>query len=41
MKVMLVLVAIIAWYIMAPLAFLIGIGDTWLDWRARARAKPL
>jgi hypothetical protein len=41
MKVMVVLVSIVALYFMAPLAFLIGLGDTWLDWRSRAQPKPL
>lgn len=41
MKVMLVVVAVVALQFMAPLAFLIGLGDTWLDWRSRAQPKPL
>jgi len=41
MKAMLIIVTATALIFMAPLAFLIGIGDTWLDWRSRAQAKPL
>ena len=41
MKFMLVIAAIVAWQIMTPLAFLIGLGDTWLDWRSRVQAKLL
>jgi hypothetical protein len=41
MKVMLVVAAVVAWYVMAPLAFIIGLGDTWLDWRSRAQGKSL
>ncbi|HUQ98364.1 MAG TPA: DUF2232 domain-containing protein [Gemmatimonadaceae bacterium] len=37
MRVMLVVATMLAWYIMAPLAFLIGLGDTWVDWRSRAQ----
>ena len=40
MNFMLVIAAIVAWQVMAPLAFLIGLGDTWLDWRSRAQARP-
>lgn len=40
MKFMLIAAAIFAWPIMTALAFVIGLGDTWLDWRARAQAKP-
>lgn len=41
MKIMLITAAIFAWPIMATMAFVIGLGDTWLDWRARAQAKAL
>lgn len=40
MRAILVISTVLALYVMAPLAFLIGIGDTWLDWRSRAQ-KPL
>jgi hypothetical protein len=39
MKVMLVVAAIFAWPIMTALAFIIGLGDTWMDWRTRAQAR--
>lgn len=39
MKFMLIVAAIFAWPIMTALAFVIGLGDTWLDWRARAQAR--
>ena len=41
MKFMLIVAAIFAWPIMTALAFIIGLGDTWLDWRTRAQAKAL
>lgn len=41
LKAMLVVAAIFAWPLMAALAFIIGLGDTWLDWRSRVAAKPL
>lgn len=41
LKFMLIVAAIFAWQVMAALAFGIGLGDTWLDWRSRARAKAL
>ncbi len=41
LRVMLVIAAVFAWPIMTALAFGIGLGDTWLDWRSRAQAKPL
>jgi hypothetical protein len=41
MKAMLIVAAIFAWPIMTALAFIIGLGDTWLDWRTRAQAKAL
>ena len=41
MKVMLLGAAIFAWPIMTALAFVIGLGDTWLDWRSRVKQKPL
>lgn len=41
MKFMLIIAAIFAWPVMATMAFVIGLGDTWLDWRARAQAKAL
>lgn len=40
MKVMLIVAAIVAWPMMATLAFVIGLGDTWLDWRSRVQTKP-
>ncbi|MEO5902571.1 MAG: hypothetical protein ABIQ55_01010 [Gemmatimonadaceae bacterium] len=41
LKAMLVVAAIFAWPIMAVLALIIGLGDTWLDWRSRAEPRPL
>jgi hypothetical protein len=41
MRFMLIAAAIFAWPIMTALAFIIGLGDTWLDWRTRAQAKAL
>jgi hypothetical protein len=41
LRVMLVVAAVFAWPIMAALAFGIGLGDTWLDWRSRAQSKPV
>ena len=41
LKAMLIVAAIVAWPLMAGLAFVIGLGDTWLDWRSRAQARPL
>jgi hypothetical protein len=38
---MLVALAIFAWPLVTALAFGLGLGDTWLDLRARAQAKPL
>ncbi len=40
LRLMLVVAAIFAWPIMTALAFGIGLGDTWLDWRSRAQTKP-
>jgi hypothetical protein len=40
MKVMLVIATILAVKVMGSMAFLIGLGDTWLDWRSRAQQKP-
>lgn len=36
-KVLLVAVGVLAWQLLAPFALAIGVGDTWLDWRNRAR----
>ena len=36
-KVLLVVVGVLAWQLLAPFALAIGVGDTWLDWRGRAR----
>lgn len=41
LKFMLIVAAVFAWPIMTALAFVIGLGDTWLDWRSRAQIKPL
>jgi len=41
LKAMLIVAAIFAWPLMAALAFIIGLGDTWLDWRSRAQPRPL
>ncbi len=40
LKAMLIVAAVIAWPLMAALAFVIGLGDTWLDWRSRAEPEP-
>jgi hypothetical protein len=36
-RVLLVAVGVLAWQLLAPFALAIGVGDTWLDWRNRAR----
>jgi len=41
LKFMLIVAAIFAWPLMTALAFVIGLGDTWLDWRSRVHARPL
>lgn len=41
MTFMLFALALIAWPLVAALAFGLGLGDTWLDLRTRAQAKPL
>jgi hypothetical protein len=38
---MLIALAVFAWPIVTALAFGLGLGDTWLDLRTRAQAKPL
>ncbi|HEU4880479.1 MAG TPA: DUF2232 domain-containing protein [Gemmatimonadaceae bacterium] len=38
---MLVALSVVAWPLIAALAFGLGLGDTWLDLRTRAKAKPL
>src|SRR5687768_653962 len=38
---MLVALAVFAWPLVTALAFGLGLGDTWLDLRTRAQAKPL
>ncbi|MEO7367900.1 MAG: DUF2232 domain-containing protein [Gemmatimonadaceae bacterium] len=40
LKAMLIVATIFSLPLMAALAFVIGLGDTWLDWRSRAGAKP-
>jgi hypothetical protein len=39
--VMLVLASLFAWWLIGPIALMLGLGDTWLDWRSRMQAKPL
>lgn len=41
MKYMLIVMAIFAWPIATALAFGLGLGDTWVDLRARLQARPL
>jgi hypothetical protein len=41
MTFMLVVLTVFAWPLIAALAFGLGLGDTWLDLRARAAARPL
>lgn len=36
---LLILVAVLFWNILGVMALGLGVGDTWLDWRARARPK--
>lgn len=36
---LLILVALLFWNVLGVMALGLGVGDTWLDWRARARAK--
>ena len=38
---MIIALAVLAWPIVTALAFGLGLGDTWLDLRTRAQAKPL
>lgn len=38
---LLVVLAVFAWPLVTALAFGLGLGDTWLDLRARAQSKPL
>ena len=38
---MIIALAVFAWPIVTALAFGLGLGDTWLDLRTRAQAKPL
>jgi len=40
-RVMLVLAGVFAPWLMAPVALMLGLGDTWLDWRSRMQPKPL
>jgi hypothetical protein len=40
-RVMLVLASLFAWWLIGPIALMLGLGDTWLDWRSRMQAKPL
>jgi hypothetical protein len=40
-RVMLVLAGVFAWPVMAAVALMLGLGDTWLDWRSRMQPKPL
>ncbi|MCC7194726.1 MAG: DUF2232 domain-containing protein [Gemmatimonadaceae bacterium] len=35
----LVIVAVLFWNVLGVMALGLGVGDTWLDWRARARAR--
>jgi hypothetical protein len=35
----LILVAVLFWNVLGVMALGLGVGDTWLDWRARARAR--
>ncbi len=41
LKFLLVALAVFAWPLVAALAFGLGLGDTWLDLRTRAAARPL
>lgn len=36
-RVLLVAVGVVAWQLLAPFALVLGVGDTWLDWRGRTR----
>jgi hypothetical protein len=38
---MLVVTSLFAPWLMLPVALVLGLGDTWLDWRSRMQAKPL
>jgi hypothetical protein len=38
---MIIVLALLAWPIVTALAFGLGLGDTWLDLRTKAQAKPL
>ena len=37
---MIVALAVFVWPVMALFAITLGLGDTWLDWRSRAAARP-
>jgi len=37
---MIIALAVLVWPVMALFAMALGLGDTWLDWRSRAAARP-
>jgi hypothetical protein len=40
LAIFIIALAVIAWPFVTALAFGLGLGDTWLDLRTRAQAKP-
>ncbi len=40
-RVMLVISSVFGWWLMGPIALVLGLGDTWLDWRSRIEAKSI
>jgi hypothetical protein len=40
-RIMLFVAGVIALKLMGPIVLMLGLGDTWLDWRSRLQAKPL
>jgi hypothetical protein len=40
LKYMIIALAVLVWPVVALLAVALGLGDTWLDWRSRAEARP-
>jgi hypothetical protein len=40
-RIMLAVASVPLWWLMGSVALMLGLGDTWLDWRSRMQAKPL
>ena len=39
-SVALAVLGVLFWNVLGVMALGLGVGDTWLDWRSRARPKP-